>query len=61
MTKKDFEFFNQLIVDHNLSSSVEADMIRYFVKKNPRFDHEIWRKRMNKAQAAKREMLLYGK
>ena len=36
MTKADFEFFNQLIVDHNLSPTVEAEMLRYFVKKNPR-------------------------
>ena len=59
MTKKDFEFFNQLIVDHNLSPTVEVEMLRYFQKKNPRFDMEIWRKRMNKAQVEKREML-YG-
>lgn len=59
MTKKDLEFFNQLIVDHQLSSAVEADMLRWFVSRNPRFDHTKWRKQMEKRQATRRE-ILYG-
>ena len=59
MTKKDLEFFNQLIVDHQLDSAVEADMIRWFVSRNPRFNHDLWRKKMEKRQSLRREMI-YG-
>ena len=59
MTKKDLEFFNQLIVDHQLPSAVEVDMIRWFKSRNPRFNSDLWRKKMEKRQELRRE-IIYG-
>ena len=59
MTKKDFEFFAQFVVYNDLSDGAEAELIRYFAQKNPRFDHKIWRSKIEKLQAQRRE-ILYG-
>ena len=55
----DLEFLNQLIVDHNLSSAVEADIIRWVRKRNSRFCPDKWRKAMKQRQE-KQRILLYG-
>ena len=57
MTKKDMEFLVDLIVDHQLPSAVEAEMIRYVRTKNPRFDQDKWAKYRDKKQAIRREAL----
>ena len=59
MTKKDFEFFAEFVVFHDLSDAAEAELMRYFAKKNPRFSFEIWRSKVEKFQDKRRE-ILYG-
>ena len=57
MTKKDMEFLVDLIVDNQLSSAVEAEIIRYVQGKNKRFDHDKWAKYRDKKQAIRREAM----
>ena len=59
MTKMDFEFFNQLVVDHDLPPAVEAEMIKWFQKRNVHFCPKKWRKAMEQRQA-KQRLLIYG-
>ena len=57
MTKKDLEFFCELMVREDWSSAVEADMIRYFKSRNKRFDIDKWALRRTKLQQEKRRIL----
>ena len=43
MTKKDFVFFAQFVVQHDLSWQAVDELVMYFSKKNPRFDEERFR------------------
>ena len=51
------EFLVDLLVDHQLPSAVEAEMIRYVQTKNPRFDPDKWAKYRDKKQAIRREAI----
>lgn len=57
MTKKDFEFFCELMVREDWPPHVEVELLRYFQKKNPRFDGDKWRQRRTKLQQEKRRLL----
>lgn len=59
MTKKDFEFFANFVVDFQLDPAAEAELMRFFAKKNPRFSFDIWRSKIEKLQDKRRE-ILYG-
>ena len=57
MTKKDFEFFCEMMVRNDWPSNVEVEMIRYLKSKNPRFDDDLWAKRRTQLQQEKRRIL----
>ena len=57
MTKKDMQFLVDLIVDNQLPSHVEAEIIRYVKTKNKRFDMDKWAAYRDKKQAIRREAM----
>ena len=57
MTKKDFEFFCEMMVRNDWPPAVEVDLIRYFKQKNPRFDTDKWAQRRTQLQREKRRLL----
>ena len=57
MTKKDMQFLVDLIVDNQLPSHVEAEIIRYVKTKNKRFDMDKWAAYRDKKQRIRREAM----
>lgn len=46
MTRKDFEWFAEYVVDEHISEHGIGTLMRYFSKKNPRFDAIRFRDRV---------------
>ena len=44
MTKKDFEFFAEFVVDNHLNWGAIDKLVVYFTRKNPRFCEDRFRK-----------------
>ena len=59
MTKKDFKFLLNLLVNHCWNNEVERELIKYFKDKNPRFDEKIWAKERDKL-IEERDRLIHG-
>ena len=59
MTKKDFEFFAEFVVDNDLNWGAVDNLVVYFTRKNPRFCEERFRKAI-KAHADKQQEIING-
>ena len=50
VTKKDFEWFVEWIVHHDIPHAARHELMTYFAKKNPRFDYAIFTRKLNEYQ-----------